>query len=103
MFCRSFLFFQLPLLVMVVTFAVFTLVQHGELSSSKVFSAISVFAIFSNSLTSFFQVRLFFALLFFPPLGYNLNARFLFEISLDLSIHREQRCPAEDEQVPSRD
>ncbi|CED83676.1 Multidrug resistance-associated protein/mitoxantrone resistance protein, ABC superfamily [Phaffia rhodozyma] len=48
--------YTLPLLVMVVTFAVFTVFQHGDLSSSTVFSAISVFAIFSSSLTTFFQI-----------------------------------------------
>lgn len=48
--------FQLPLLVMVVTFACFAVLQKGNLTASKVFSAISVFAIFSQSLSTIFEI-----------------------------------------------
>lgn len=71
--------YTLPLLVMVVTFAVFTLVQGGQLvraslffpsrlsrltspllpldqTASKVFSSISVFALFSQALGTIFQI-----------------------------------------------
>lgn len=48
--------YTLPLLVMVVTFACFVVFQKGNLTASKVFSAISVFAIFSQSLSTIFQI-----------------------------------------------
>ncbi|KAL7413558.1 P-loop containing nucleoside triphosphate hydrolase protein [Mrakia frigida] len=51
--------YTLPLLVMVVTFACFAIVQKGNLTASKVFSAISVFAIFSQSLGTIFQISQF--------------------------------------------